>query len=113
MLSCILLLLNGCRLHPVFHCDLVSHSTTATSLRPKQAKVKDDIEEYSINHIEVVKMYTWPRRRGPYLKLFSLYCQFISPEGVLLEQVNDCEELTHFLQCDKWNIFLLRKVYLE
>jgi hypothetical protein len=29
-----LLLPKGCRLHPVFHCDLLSHATSSTSLRP-------------------------------------------------------------------------------
>ncbi len=30
-----LLLPKECRLHPVFHCDLLSHATTSTSLRPR------------------------------------------------------------------------------
>jgi len=46
-----LLLPDGCRLHPVFHCDLFSHSTTYISLRPHQAKIEGDVEEYSINYI--------------------------------------------------------------
>ena len=29
-----LLLPKGCRLHPVFHCDLLSHASSSTSLRP-------------------------------------------------------------------------------
>jgi hypothetical protein len=37
-----LLLSKGCRLHLVFHCDLLSHATSSTSLRPHQAKIEDD-----------------------------------------------------------------------
>jgi len=29
----------GCRLHPVFHCDLLYHATSSTSLRPHQAEI--------------------------------------------------------------------------
>jgi hypothetical protein len=32
---------------------------------------------------------------------------------MLFEQVNDCKELAKFLQCEKWKIFSLGKVYLE
>jgi len=39
MTSYRLLLPNGCRLHPVFHCDLLSQSTITTSLRPHQAEI--------------------------------------------------------------------------
>ncbi len=39
MTSYRLLLPDGCRLHPVFHCDLLSQSTITTSLRPHQAEI--------------------------------------------------------------------------
>jgi hypothetical protein len=32
---------------------------------------------------------------------------------MLLEQVDDCEELTKFLQCEKWKIFTLENVYSD
>jgi hypothetical protein len=32
-----LLIPKGCRLHHVFHCDLLSHASSSTSLRPHQA----------------------------------------------------------------------------
>ncbi len=66
MASCNFLLPDGCRLHPVFHCDLLSHSTIATSHRPHQAEIEGDMKEYAINHIDDVKLDIWPRRRGPY-----------------------------------------------
>jgi hypothetical protein len=32
---------------------------------------------------------------------------------MLLEQVDDCEELSKFLSSEKWTNFSLRKVYLD
>ena len=44
-----LLFPDGCRLHPVFHRGLLSHTTITTSLRPHQAEIEGDMEEYAIN----------------------------------------------------------------
>ena len=49
------LLPKGCRLHPVFHCDLLSHATTSTSLRPHQAEIEGDHDEYAVDYISDVK----------------------------------------------------------
>jgi hypothetical protein len=62
-----LLLPKGCRLHPVFHCDFLSHASSSTSLRPHRAEIKGDHEEYAVDYIFVVKIDNWPRRRGPFL----------------------------------------------
>ncbi len=62
-----LLLPKGCRLHHVFHCDLLSHATSSTSLRPHQAEIEGDHEEYDVDFISDVEIDNWPRRRGPYL----------------------------------------------
>ncbi len=62
-----LLLPDGWRLHPMFRCDILSHSTITTSLRPHQVEI-GDMEEYAINYIDDVKLDNWPRRRGPYLQ---------------------------------------------
>ena len=51
-----LLLPKGCRLHPVFHCDLLSHALTSTSLRPHQAEIEGDHEEYAVDYISDVKI---------------------------------------------------------
>jgi hypothetical protein len=67
-----LLLPKGCRLHPVFHCDFLSHATLSSSLRSHQAKIGGDHEEYAVNFISDAKIINWPRRRGPYLQ-----CSFI------------------------------------
>jgi hypothetical protein len=55
----------GCRLHLVFHCDLLSRATTSTSLRPHQAEIEGNQEEYAVGFISDVKIDSWPRRRGP------------------------------------------------
>ncbi len=52
-------------LHPVFNCDLFSHATSSTSLRPHQAEIEGDHKEYAVNFISVVKINNWSRRRGP------------------------------------------------
>ena len=57
MTSYRLLLPDGCRLHPVFHCDLLSQSTITTSLRPHQAETEGDMEEYAINYIDYVNWW--------------------------------------------------------
>ncbi len=46
----------GCRLHPVFHCDLLSCATSSTSLRPHQAEIEGDHEEYAVDYISDVKI---------------------------------------------------------
>ena len=113
MTSYKLMLPDGCRLHPVFHRDLLSQSTTTTSLRPHQAEIEGDMEEYAINYIDDVKLDTWPRRRGLYLQFLTYFINFDTPEWMLLEQVDDCEELSKFLSSEKWTNFSLGKVYLD
>jgi hypothetical protein len=97
----------------VFHCDLLSQSTITTSLRPHQAEIEGDMEEYAINYIDDVKLDNWPRRRGLYLQFLTYFINFDTPEWMLLEQVDDCEELTKFLSSEKWTNFSNGKVYLD
>jgi hypothetical protein len=108
-----LVLSKGCRLHPVFHCDLLSHATSSTSLRPHQAEIEGDHEEYAVDFISDVKIDNWPRRRGPYLHFFTHFVSFDFLEWMLLEQVDDCEQLSIFLNTEKWHVFSLHKDYLE
>ena len=96
-----LLLPKGCRLHQVFHCDLLSYATTSTSLRPHQAEIEGDHEEYAVDYISDVKIDNWPRRRGPYLQFLTHFVSFDIPEWLLLEQVDDCEQLSVFLESEK------------
>ena len=86
-----LLLPKGCRLHPVFYCDLLSHATSSTSLRPHQAEIEGDHEEYAVYFISDVKINNLPRRRGSYLQFSTHFVSFDIREWMLLEQVDDCE----------------------
>jgi hypothetical protein len=91
----------------------LSHATSSTSLRPHQAEIGGDHEEYDVDFISDVKIDNWPRKRGPYLQFLTHFVSFDIPEWMLLEQVDDCEQLSIFLNTEKWNIFSLGKDYLE
>ncbi len=86
----------------MFHCDLLSQASSSTSLRPRPAKVKSDHEEHVIDFISDVEMDNWRRRRGPYLEFLTHFQSFDIPEWILLEQADDCEELSFFLDNEKW-----------
>ena len=68
-----LLLPKGCRLRHVFHCDLLAHATSSTSIRPHQAEIEGGHEEYADNFISDVEIDDWSRRRGP---TFDSFCVF-------------------------------------
>jgi hypothetical protein len=55
-----------------------------TSLRPHQAEIEGDMEEYAINYIYDVKLDNWPRRRGPYLQFLTYFVNFDTLEWMLL-----------------------------
>jgi len=71
------------------------------------------MEECAIYYIDDVKIDTWPRRRGPCLQFLTYFVNFETPEWMLLEHVDDCEELKQFLQCEIWNNFSLGKANFE
>ena len=71
------------------------------------------MEDYAINYTNDVKIYTWSRRRGPYLKFLTYFVNSHTPEWMLLKQVDDCEELSKFLSSEKWTNFSLGKVYMD
>ncbi len=108
-----LLLPKGCRLHNVFHCDLLSHATTSTSLRPHQAGIEGDHEEYAFDFISDVKIDNLTRRRDPYLQFLTDFASFDILEWLLLEHVDDCEQLSIFLDKEKWNNFSKGENYLD
>jgi hypothetical protein len=54
------------------------------------------MEEYAINYIDDFKFDFWPRRRDPYLQFLTYVVNFDTPEWMLIEQSDDCEELTQF-----------------
>jgi len=43
----------------------------------------------------------------------TYFVNFGTPEWMLLEQVDDYEELTKFVQSKQWNPFSLEKAYLD
>jgi len=90
----------GCRLNPVFHCDLLSIASNSTALRHKPAEIESDHNEFAIDYISDVKIGNWPNRRGPYLQFLTHFVGYNVPEWMLLEQVGDCEQLSVFLSSD-------------
>ncbi len=97
----------------MFHCDLLSHASSSPSLRPHQAEIEGGHEEYAVNFISDVNIDNWPRRRGPYLQFLTHFVFFDIPEWLLLEQVDDCEQLSIFIPSEKWNIFSKGKENLD
>jgi hypothetical protein len=45
-----------CRLHPVFHCDLLSKVSNSTPLRHQLAEIESDHNKYAINFISDAKV---------------------------------------------------------
>jgi hypothetical protein len=86
-----------CRLHPVFHCDLLSKATNSTPLRLQHVEVESDHDEYAIDFISDAKVDNWPNRRGLYLQFLTHFVGYDVPKWMLLEQVDDCEQLSVFL----------------
>jgi hypothetical protein len=82
-------------------------------LRPHQAEIEGDHEEYAVDYISDVKIDNWPRRRGPYLQFLTHFVSFDIPEWLLLEHVDDCDQLSIFLDSKKWEVFSMGGDYLE
>ncbi len=64
----------------MFYCDLLSHASSSTSLRPHQAEIEGDHEEFAVDFISDVKIDNWTRRRGPYLQFLTHFVSFDIPE---------------------------------
>ncbi len=92
----------------MFHCDLLSHASSSTSLRPHQTEIEGDREEYAVDYISNVKINNLPRRRGPYLQFLTHFVSFDIPEWLLLEQLDDCEQLSIFIAIEN-EIFSLKE----
>ena len=92
----------GCRLHPVFHCDLLSKASYSTHLRHQPAEIESDHNEYAIDYISDVKIGNWLNRRGPYLHFLTKFVGYNVPDWMALEQVDDCEHLSVFLSLNVW-----------
>ena len=46
----------GCRLHPVFHCDFLSKASNSKPLRHQPVEIESDHNEYAINFISDAKV---------------------------------------------------------
>ncbi len=103
----------GCRLHPVFHCDLLSKASNFTPLRHQPAEIASGHNEYAVNFISDAKVDNWPNRRRLYLQFFTHSVGYDVPEWILLEQVNDCEELIVFLSSDVLAQFFKIQSYIQ
>ena len=47
---------SGYRLHPVFHCDLLSKASNSTPLRHQPTEIESDHNEYAIDFISDAKV---------------------------------------------------------
>ncbi len=97
----------------MFHCDLLSKASTSTPLRHRRAEVESDHNEYAIDFVSDIKVDTWPNRRGFYLQFLTYFIEYDVPEWMLLEQVDDCEQLSVFLSSDVWVQFSQTQTYIK
>ena len=81
----------------MFHCDLLSKASNSTPLRHALAKIISDHNENAIDFISDVKIDSWTTRRGLYLQFLSHFVGYDVLEWMLLEQAEDCEQLSMFL----------------
>ena len=95
--SYILNLPQGCRLHPSFHCYLLSKSSNSSPLRHRPVGIESGHNEYAIDFISDVKAENWPNRRGLYFRFLTHFVGYDVHAWMLLEQVDDCEQLSIFL----------------
>jgi hypothetical protein len=76
----------SCRLHPVFHCDLLSKASNPTPLRHEPDEIESDHNEYAIDYISDVKIDSWPNRRGPYLQFLTHILDMMFLSGCYLNK---------------------------
>ncbi len=88
----------GCRLHLVFQSDHIFHASSSTSLlRPHQAEIEGDHEEYEMEYIFDVNIDSWPiRRRGPYLQFITTLCLLIYPNCRYLNKLTNVNNFLFF-----------------
>jgi hypothetical protein len=75
--------------------------------------MESDHNEYAIDFISGVKVDNWPSRRGLYLQFLTHFVGYDVPKWMLLEQVDDCEQLSIFLSSDVWAQFSQTQFYLQ
>ena len=106
-------LTQGCRIYPVFHCDLFSKASTSTPLRHRPAKIESDHTKYAIDFISDVKVDNWPNRLCLYLQFLAHFVGYDIPEWMLLEQVDNCKQLSVFLSSHVWAQYSQTQSYMQ
>ena len=66
--------------YSAFHCYLLSRATSSTSLRPHQAEIEGDHEEYTADFISDVKFDNWSIRRCSFLQFLTDFVSFDIPK---------------------------------
>ena len=103
----------GCRLHPVFHCDLLSKASNSTPLRHRHVEIESDHNEYAIDFISYAKVDNWPHRRGLYIQFSTHFVGYDVPEWMLLKRFDDCEQLSVFLSSNIWARVSQTQAYVQ
>ena len=96
----------GCRLHPMFHCDLFSKAYSLTPLRHQPAEIESVHYENAIDDILGAKVDNLPSRRSSYLQFLTHLVGYYVLYWMLLKQVDGCERLSMFLSSYAWAQFL-------
>ena len=66
----------GCRLHTVFHCDLLSKAFQSTYLRHQPVEIEGGNNEYGIDFLSDSKVDNWLNRRGLYLQFLTRCAEY-------------------------------------
>jgi hypothetical protein len=81
-------------------------------LSQQPVEIESDHNEYAIDFISDAKVDNWPHRRGSYLQFLTHFVGYDVPECMLLEQVEDCKQLSAFLSSDVWAQFSQTQSYM-
>ena len=82
-------------------------------MRHQPAEIESGHNEYAIDYISCVKIGNWHNRRGPYLQILTHFVGYNVVEWMLLEQVDNCEQLSVFLSSDVWAQFSQTEPYVQ
>jgi hypothetical protein len=95
------------------HCDLFSKAASSTPLRHQPFEIESDHNEYAIDYMSDAKVGNWPNRRSPYLQFLTHFIGYDVPKWMLLEQVDDCEQVSVFISLDVWARFFQTQDYVQ
>ena len=69
--------------------------------------------KYAIDYISDAKVDKWPSRQGPYLQFLTHFVGYDVLEWMLLEQLDDCEQLSVFLSSDVLETIFSNTTYIQ